>query len=242
MNVMKRKVAKKRYLLFVIVLAVVALSLRAYKPPAAQAAQTAQYPGAAQGCPTLGWQEGLSAYLQPDAAFPTQDTASTPTPDCNFHQWSWEAFVWATALDSNGVPRFMLLPTNNDLLSKSGNAREIHVRPLKLAARGIAEGAGAFVQADHNVLVAPNGYPVCGSIHMNQLYFDTARKNLIKTGGYTSQPADSTFPVGAAVFKATWLRLDPGSSLPPEPTPRRRRFRTSRRLMASSFPAARSGR
>ena len=213
---MKRMVAKKRYFLFVIVLAVAALCLRAYKPPAAQAAQAAQpvqYSAPAQGCPELGWQEGLSQYLKPDAPFPTQDTKNNPA-DCNFHQWSWEAFVWATALDDQGVPRFMGLPNNNDLLSKSENAREIHVRQLKLAARGADEGAGAFVQADHNVLVAHNGYPVYGSIHMNQLYFDTARKNLIKTGGYTSQDPQSTFPEGSAVFKATWLRLDPGQQPP----------------------------
>jgi len=49
---------------------------------------------------------------------------------------------------------------------------------------------------------------------MNPSYFATAKLNLIVTGGYTRQPVDSTFPVGAAVFKATWLRLDEGQ-MPP---------------------------
>ena len=77
-----------------------------------------------------------------------------------------------------------------------------------------AKAPGAIVEADGNMLVAQNGYPVYASVHMNKSYFDTARKNLIATGGYQNQPASSYFDVGAAVFKATWLRLDPGQPPP----------------------------
>ncbi|MBK7145730.1 MAG: hypothetical protein IPH76_11205 [Xanthomonadales bacterium] len=171
-------------------------------------------------CPGLGWAEGLGKYQAASAAFPTDDTPPTAV-DCNFHQWSWEAFVWATALDGNGVPRFMSLQTPNDLFT--GSANKPRTGMLKLAARsntphgmaGFVEGAGAIVEADGNMLVASNGYPVYASVHMNPTYFATAQKNLIATGGYTSQPPDSYFNVGDAVFKATWLRLDPGQSPPP---------------------------
>jgi hypothetical protein len=184
-------------------------------------------PPPARGCPQPGWSEGLNNYLAPNAAFPTQDTKNIPTPDCNFHQWSWEAFVWATALVSDPgsgtvVPRFMTLATPADLLSKDENAGEPKLRPLTLAARsetfqgstGFTEGAGAIVEADGNMLVDQNGNPVYASVHMNKSYFDTAKKNLIATGGYQSQPADSSFSVGAAVFKATWLRIDGGQKQP----------------------------
>lgn len=184
-------------------------------------------PPPAKNCPAFGWSEGLGNYLKPDAAFPTSDTKTIPTPDCNFHQWSWEAFVWATALvkDSGSgaaVPRFMTLATPDELLGNAENAGAPRQRPLTLAARaqvfhgtaGFTEGAGAIVEADGNMLVAQNGYPVYASVHMNQGYFNTARKNLIATGGYQSQPADSSFAVGDAVFKATWLRLDPGQAPP----------------------------
>ena len=40
------------------------------------------------------------------------------------------------------------------------------------------------------MLVAQNGYPVYASVHMNKSYFDTAKKNLIATGGYQNQPAE----------------------------------------------------
>ncbi len=186
----------------------------------------AQTPSPAPGCPPNGWQENLGNYLKPDAAFPTQDTATVPTPDCNFHEWSWEAFTWATALVSDGqgnkVPRFMTLPTVDDLLSPDANAGKAHARPLKLAARSLApqagansnEAASAVVEADGNMLVGQNGFPVYASVHMNESYFGTAKKNLIIDGGYQNQPADSYFDVGAAVFKATWLRLADGQTAP----------------------------
>ena len=175
-------------------------------------------------CPLMGWEdETLPFYLKQDSPFPTTDTANdtkkTHVSDCVFHQWAWEGFVWATALGSNGIPRFMELSTPEELLSGAGNKG---TRQLKLAARslsvsgtpGFAEGAGAIVEADGNILVAPNGYPVYASVHMNKSYFDTAKKNLIVNGGYTSQPPDSYFDLGAAVFKATWLRLDPEQKPP----------------------------
>jgi len=122
----------------------------------------------------------------------------------------------------------MTLPTEDDLLAPGAPAAaaEEHPRPLKLGARsivaeenlpGFTEGAGAFVQADGNVLVAPNGYPVYTSVHMNPTYFNFAKQNLIATGAYQQGPANATFPVGSAVFKATWLRLAPGQ-VPPAGT------------------------
>lgn len=193
----------------------------------ARATEPYAKPQPAQDCPPFGWSEGLGSYLKPDAPFPTNDTANLPTPDCNFHEWSWEAFVWATALvpgpNGTSIPRFMTLPTEDDLLTPSNDAGTVHPRTLKLGARSLmhatanaapAEAAGAIVEADGNMLVSQNGYPVYASVHMNPSYFATAQKNLISNGGYTSQPADSTFEVGAAVFKATWLRLDPGQKPP----------------------------
>jgi len=187
----------------------------------------AQTPPPAKGCPGFGWSEGLNRYLAPDFPFPTSDTKNLPTPDCLFHQWSWEAFVWATALindpgSGTTVPRFMTFATPAELLDTNENAGEPKLRPLTLAARshafhgtaGFSEGAGAIVEADGNMLVAQNGYPVYASVHMNKSYFDTARKNLIVTGGYQNQPIESYFDVGAAVFKATWLRLDSGQAPP----------------------------
>jgi hypothetical protein len=168
-------------------------------------------------CPSLGWAEGLVRnFQQPNSPFPVNDTKpdpnnpTKPIPDCNFHMWSYEAFAWATALNSLNVPRFMTLPTEEDLLSPTQLlAGTEHPRTLQLAARsivgeglpGYSEGAGAFVQADGNVLVAPNGYPVYTSVHMNPTYFATARKNLIATGAYQKGQPNDTFPLGSPTAK-----------------------------------------
>lgn len=204
-------------------------SLVAFLAACLAASAIAQYqpPMPAANCPSLDWTGGFPGLLKSTASFPTRDTINPKAPDCAFHQWSWEAFVWATAMvkdkaSGTTLPRFLLLPTPADLLTGDPKAATEHFRPLKLAARsqhfrgenGYTEGAGAIVEADGNMLVAPNGYPVYASVHMNGSYFDTAQQNLIATGGYTSQPASSSFKVGAAVFKATWLRLDEGEEPP----------------------------
>lgn len=89
--------------------------------------------------------------------------------------------------------------------------------------RGLPEGAGAIVEADGNMLVSKNGYPVYASVHMNDTYFEFVKKNLIITGAYQANARDAregpnkedSIPVGAVVFKATWLRLDEKDSPPP---------------------------
>ena len=133
------------------------------------------------GCPIgFGWSEGLAIYLEPTAKMSTKDTAKYATPDCAFHQWSWQTFVWANALDENGTPRFMKMPTPAQLLTDDPKAS----KTLRLASRahatqqveGVIEGAGAIVEADGNMLVAPNGYPVYASVHMNSSYFTRLKR------------------------------------------------------------------
>ncbi len=176
---------------------------------------------ASLGCPEgLGWSEGLGAYLDANAQLPTQFSATAD--DCLFHQWSWEAFVWATA-PIDGQLRFMTLKTIYDLdatLSDTDQAGPgnnlLNLTPRQSKAHvGSTEYAGAFVEADGSMLVGPNGYPVYASIHMNDSYFNTAKDNMIANGGYADNAGgDNYFDVGAAVFKATWYRLAEGETAP----------------------------
>jgi hypothetical protein len=171
-------------------------------------------------CPNVfGWTEGFPGLAATNAAFPINDTEDPKAPDCNFQQWSWEAFVWATATTPNGVPRFLELPSLDDLTITE--PRTLGKRQLALATRsvlrhgepGFKEGTGAIVQADGGMLVAPNGYPVYASVHMTPSYLKVARQNLVINGGYM-HPGVDYFSPGDAVFKATWLRLAPGESPP----------------------------
>jgi hypothetical protein len=159
----KRNMKKRPRHALIVTLAVAAIG---FAGPFSNVASAAP-PPPAKGCPPFGWSEGLARFLAPDFPFPTSDTKPIPTPDCNFHQWSWEAFVWATALINDPasgtmVPRFMTLATPADLLDKNETAGEPKPRPLTLAARsetflgaaGFSEGAGAIVEADGHMLVA----------------------------------------------------------------------------------------
>lgn len=152
----------------------------------------------------LEFQSDLAKSLS-QTSLPIDDTADDtplkPAPDISFHQWAAKAFVWATASDANGLPRFMGFKGPDQLLG------------LPIPSMITAD---SFVQADGNLQVGPNGYPVYTTIHMNDSYFNTAKLNLIhgSNNGYTTQPPDSYFELGAAVFKATWLRLDTGEQAP----------------------------
>ncbi len=193
---------------------------------------------AAVACPQgLGWAEGLPAFLDADAEFPT--AFSDDADDCLFQQWSWEAFAWATAI-VDGEPRFLSLNTM-EMLDPNGPAEPramLRLTPRSTKAHNLPteDYDGAFVEADGSMLVSQNGYPVYASVHMNDSYFATAKENLIVNGGYqnnagtdtsgaastacggtaaTGDPDKSYFECGAAVFKSTWLRLKDGEA-PPE--------------------------
>jgi len=183
-----------------------------------------------------GWAEGLPGHFAADAQFPTRFSADAD--DCLFQQWSWEAFSWATAM-INGQPRFMSLKTMDQLDPATANAPVgmLRLTPRSSKAHDVAveDYDAAFVEADGSVLVGQNGYPVYASVHMNDTYFNTAKENLIVNGGYQANAGADTpgaagadcgemgesedsnkayFQCGAAVFKATWLRLKEGEAAP----------------------------
>jgi hypothetical protein len=191
----------------------------------------------AGSCPQgLGWAEGLPNNFKPDAPFPTAFSADAD--DCLFQQWSWEAFSWATA-SIDGTPRFLSLKTMEQL-NPSGAAAPagmLRLTPRSTKAHNlpVENYDAAFVEADGSVLVGQNGYPVYASVHMNDSYFTTAQANLIVDGKYQANAGadtpgaasadcgelgepeganDAYFQCGAAVFKATWLRLRDGEAAP----------------------------
>src|SRR3954469_2686892 len=87
-------------------------------------------------CPKFGWAEGLANYVAyPAPPFPTEDTANLEAEDCLFQQWSWEAFVWATAIGSDGRARFTTLH-NGEELGKSPAAAK-GPKPLSLKPRDL---------------------------------------------------------------------------------------------------------
>jgi len=170
-------------------------------------------------CPALGWSEGLPVNAEPDAVFPTNDTANNPSDHCAFHQWSWEAFIWATAsYGPDQQPRFMSLPTTSQLgeaLSQDGGAGNSGALELNLKVRAAkgeegVEDATGIDQASGGVLVDPRGNPLFYSIHMDQSYFDLVNK-YYGPNQYAKAPNTLNFPVGSAVFKASWGIVSSGT-------------------------------
>ena len=106
----------------------------------------------------LGWWE--SKDLQPLFINPT---GPAPTTDCDFHVWSWTAFVhWMQNDPATGQPLFLSLPTVDDL--KSGNALRAKVGPRTLALKPRvqkpAEMSSIEQAGSNGVLVDQNGRAV----------------------------------------------------------------------------------
>lgn len=173
-----------------------------------------------ESCPVgVGWAEGLNNYTNATIPFPTKDTANVEaSTDCIFHQWSWEAFVWATAVQPNptvpgsSIARFLTFPTPDQL--KPG-VPQLPGAKLKLKVRGLKpksqeEGISSFQQAGPGgVLVDQNGNPAFYSVHLNPTYFKFVQK-YYSWATYSNASPTLNFPVGSAVFKASW-RIVSGS-------------------------------
>lgn len=171
-------------------------------------------------CPPFGWAEGMVRYIDPKTSFPTEDTKNNPTDECAFHEWSWEAFVWATAFvpsnpsdpSSPLQPRFLTLPSL-DALGQPARLELARVgpKPLELKPRvtksfepGQEPGVNGITQAgSEGILIDQHGQAVYYSQHANPAYYDFLR---LYYGVENYQKASPTleFPVGAAVFKASW--------------------------------------
>ncbi|MEY2490709.1 MAG: hypothetical protein QOC70_2651 [Verrucomicrobiota bacterium] len=168
-------------------------------------------------CPLgVGWAEGLARYTKyPAPPFPTGETQSLCAVDCNFHQWSWEAFVWATAIGADGRARFTTLPNGDELGKKAAptkGPKPLGLKPRDLKPMGARQNRSGDdpAQAGGGLLVDQNGQILWYSTHMNPAYFQFVQKN--GGAGYGKAPATLNFPVGAVVFKASWRVAPDGTS------------------------------
>jgi hypothetical protein len=172
------------------------------------AAAAALLTGQASAQPTcnapLGWWE--SPGLKP---LFTNPKGPAPTTDCNFHVWSWTAFVNVMQTDpKTGQPFFLSLPTFDDL--KSGNALRAAVGPRTLALKPRTQKPKAMSSIEQagsgGVLVDQNGRAVYYATHMDPIYFGFTQK-FFGPVGYAKAPPTLPYPIGATVFKSSWRIL-----------------------------------
>ena|SRR5256885_6833266 len=123
----------------------------------------------------LGWWE--SANLAP--LFQTAN-GPAPTTDCDFHVWSWTSFVhWTQADASTGQPRFLGLPTPDDLSPKTHMAagkRTLVLKPRTLKPTANDALAGIDQAGPGGIIADQHGRALYYSTHLDPIYFAFAQQ------------------------------------------------------------------
>jgi len=181
---------------------------------------------------------GMAQCQAPDAWFPHE---STPKPNdnadfnsnCEFHQWSWQMFLWLTQpTGPNGELRFETMQTPSELfgLDEGAAPKALAARKvpsiLKLTARVTKTGkTSSFDEINQagsrGLLIAHNneGNPAKGgravyfSQHINDTYYNFVRSNKYYVPEkYEEAPEDKNFPVGSLELKASWRIVENDTS------------------------------
>lgn len=119
----------------------------------------------------------------PHADTPRPNDGATFTINCQFHQWSWQMFLWLTQT-VDGTLRFETFPTNNDVTALAGGKIGAPV----LAPRFGKSNHGAFNEVaqagSEELLIDQNGRAVYYSQYLNMEFLD-----FIKTNNFTDSTA-----------------------------------------------------
>ncbi|WP_316636380.1 hypothetical protein [uncultured Flavobacterium sp.] len=130
------------------------------------------------------------------------DKASTT--NCDFHQWSWQKFLWVTKPLPSGNPFFL---DSLDLVSPQMEdvAPQLGIK-LTLSSINQAGRSGVLVSNSKFNKVTDTVYY---SIHINTLLKDKAvtMASLINSGKLPVSNLE-TFPVGALELKVSWINID----------------------------------
>jgi hypothetical protein len=120
---------------------------------------------------------------------------------CDFHLFSWQAFMWLTEADKAGKLRFEGLYSDSAI---DPRARAPHQHIL-----------GGVQQANSlGILVDQNGRAVYTSILIDEIYRHFVIKNKLYTSaGLQNVNPNLTFPVGALSLKAAWRIVQPGEDV-----------------------------
>ncbi|WP_255427906.1 hypothetical protein [Xanthomonas sp. SS] len=128
--------------------------------------------------------------------------------NCDFHIWSWNAFLWLTQ-DVGGQPRFLTMTTDG-----VGGVADGVLDPLI----GRAQQARTVELIDQagpdGVLVDRNGRAVYYSIHSNDVFGQfIANNGLQDPKKLRAFNPDTAFPVNSMTLKAAWRVVQPGEDV-----------------------------
>lgn len=158
----------------------------------------------------LGWWE--TPGLQPTF---TNPQGPLPNVDCDFHVWSWTAFVhWMQSDPVTKRPLFLALPTFDDL--KSGDALRAKAGPRTLALSPRIQKPKEMSSIEQagpgGIVVDPSGRALYYSTHMDLKYFAFTQRYFGPTN-YAKAAPTLPYPIGATVFKAAWRIVPAGQAV-----------------------------
>jgi len=158
---------------------------------------------------------------------------SPGNPNCGFHMWAWDTFLWLTTPTNDGGVRFLDFPTDRDLF-KPGRAPSplndaledaLERRTLSLlprvdkglirdddASAALESAGGPFdhiTQAgSRGMLVDQHGRVVYYGVHFDKDFYNFVRdRSLFTIEGYKAADPALSFPSGAIELKSSWRVL-----------------------------------
>jgi hypothetical protein len=121
--------------------------------------------------------------------------------NCNFHQWSWQKFLWLTN-DVSGRPLFM-----DSLIQVNSHTVPVPTvdKKIVLSSTDNVQATGDILRTNKSYSTNDTSYDVYYSIHV-----DSTLYNAIQTYAPMdpSEYTDITFPVGALEVKIAWVVAD----------------------------------
>ncbi len=136
---------------------------------------------------------------------------------CQFHQWSWNAFLWAMQGVGDDLLRFETFPTMEETVNSNWNPKTVREEvKLSLRAGKTDHPIDSIAQAGTSgILVAQNNYPVYYSQHINpQMFEDIAGQGWTNAAGIAAAPQDSLFEIGDVEYKAAWAVVSSEDDIP----------------------------
>lgn len=148
-----------------------------------------------------------ASWFPNDAPAP-DDSAFQSKSNCEFHQWSWQTFLWLTQT-VNGQPRFMSFASPESLLG--GEQRGMLPRMSK---SNSPEAFDEYLQAGTDgIFVAHNGRSVYYSQYLNPTFVNFINENDLTNPASVqtliAKDNTITFPIegtsGAQELKVSWM-------------------------------------
>ena len=133
---------------------------------------------------------------------PTSPFANNATvTNCDFHQWSWQKFLWLTN-EVNGKPLFI-----NNLIQVTAEGKKVDTSDGIVVLRDTAQASSSS-----DILKTPtykSGVPKSTTVYYSIFMDDLMYSTMLKYGPIAKKdPAkikDITFPVGALELKTSWI-------------------------------------